>query len=389
MTVGRAVADGRLPLPLVVVTILAVAAGLVPMMVFGNRTALLVGTAGVILASVFIAIRHPRICWLLAVASLPVTMAWSISASGVSISVPLEILAGALAPSLLLTLFHDPHSIRRLLLHPLSMALGFQFAWMTGATVFSADPVVSAKALAVRVVYLTVFYIGGFLFLDRTRTGHDTDPLRITTMTVLFLAIPTTLWALASHAPFGFARKESYEIAQPFFLNHTEYATVLVVWLCLSMGLRETAQKRHRALLIPLVILLLAAVLTSGARSAWIALVAALVTLVVLRFRPDPWKTAAVAALLGLAFGVSTVGLSSRSPDNRAPSGQTIAQIPTQGSLFALDLLGDESSTERLNRWHSAIRMLRDRPLFGFGPSTYERTYGTYQHHLVVLKRVE
>ena len=39
----------------------------------------------------------------------------------------------------------------------------------------------------------------------------------------------------------------------------------------------------------------------------------------------------------------------------------------------------DQSNLERINRWSCAIRMWKDKPLFGFGPGTYQFEYGRYQ----------
>jgi len=40
----------------------------------------------------------------------------------------------------------------------------------------------------------------------------------------------------------------------------------------------------------------------------------------------------------------------------------------------------DNSNLERINRWQSAFRMFNERPVFGFGPGTYQFEYGPYQH---------
>jgi O-antigen ligase len=39
----------------------------------------------------------------------------------------------------------------------------------------------------------------------------------------------------------------------------------------------------------------------------------------------------------------------------------------------------DESNLERINRWNSAIRMFREKPVFGHGPGTYSFRYAPYQ----------
>jgi O-antigen ligase len=379
MTAGRAAADASSP-HLLAIALMAAVAVLVPMIVFGSSIAFFVLAAGAVPAALFLVVRHPRTSWLLMVAGLPITMTVPIATTRANLSIPLEVLAGFLAPLLLFALLRDPRPVRRLLLHPLSIALGFQLAWMTAATFFSTDPTVSIKALAVRVVYLTVFYLGGFVVLDRA-CKPGSHPVQSTTTAVLFLAGPTALWALARHAPFGFARRESYEVAQPFFSNHTEYATVLVVWLCLAVALLKNSSKRHSRRLTLLLSVLGAAVVFAGARSAWIALLAALATLVALQFKPNPRKTVMVAALIMLVTCTSILGLSKCHMEGRLHPEETALRNRAIERLLMFDLLVDESSLERLNRWHSAARMLRDRLLFGFGPATYEKTYGRYQQH--------
>ena len=39
----------------------------------------------------------------------------------------------------------------------------------------------------------------------------------------------------------------------------------------------------------------------------------------------------------------------------------------------------DASNLERINRWNSAIRMFKDRPILGHGPGTYMFLYAPYQ----------
>ncbi|HLG34688.1 MAG TPA: O-antigen ligase family protein, partial [Bacteroidia bacterium] len=39
----------------------------------------------------------------------------------------------------------------------------------------------------------------------------------------------------------------------------------------------------------------------------------------------------------------------------------------------------DASNKERLNRWKSAMRMFNERPVFGWGPGTYQFKYAPYQ----------
>jgi O-antigen ligase len=39
----------------------------------------------------------------------------------------------------------------------------------------------------------------------------------------------------------------------------------------------------------------------------------------------------------------------------------------------------DASNLERLNRWNAALRLFEERPIFGWGPGTYQFVYAPYQ----------
>jgi putative inorganic carbon (HCO3(-)) transporter len=43
------------------------------------------------------------------------------------------------------------------------------------------------------------------------------------------------------------------------------------------------------------------------------------------------------------------------------------------------NITNDYSNVERLNRWNCAVRMFKERPVFGYGPGTYMFKYAPYQ----------
>jgi len=44
------------------------------------------------------------------------------------------------------------------------------------------------------------------------------------------------------------------------------------------------------------------------------------------------------------------------------------------------NITSDASNLERINRWHAALRMFKERPLVGWGPGTYQFQYAPYQY---------
>jgi O-antigen ligase len=43
------------------------------------------------------------------------------------------------------------------------------------------------------------------------------------------------------------------------------------------------------------------------------------------------------------------------------------------------NISSDASNLERINRWASALRLFEERPIFGWGPGTYQFVYAPYQ----------
>jgi O-antigen ligase len=43
------------------------------------------------------------------------------------------------------------------------------------------------------------------------------------------------------------------------------------------------------------------------------------------------------------------------------------------------NISSDASNLERINRWASALRLFQERPIFGWGPGTYQFVYAPYQ----------
>jgi O-antigen ligase len=55
-------------------------------------------------------------------------------------------------------------------------------------------------------------------------------------------------------------------------------------------------------------------------------------------------------------------------------SGQLVEHLRSISNITT-----DASNVERLNRWNAAFGMIEDRPVFGWGPGTYQFVYAGYQ----------
>jgi putative inorganic carbon (hco3(-)) transporter len=124
-----------------------------------------------------------------------------------------------------------------------------------------------------------------------------------------------------------------------------------------------------------LIFLFVIALIFSYTRAAWISLILAfgffLGMFIKLRLR-------IIFTIIGVLVGIFflfkteiTISLERNRQDSSKNLSKHIKSITNISS--------DASNMERINRWKCAVRMFKERPLFGFGPGTYMFKYAPYQ----------
>lgn len=318
----------------------------------------------------------PATAWWLAILLFPWSLPLPVGATGFEIAVPLEPM---LLVAALLLPFH-PAAVPRLraaLRHPAVLVALAIPAWMAIASTVAADPLVALKGTLVRTLHLSVVFLGGLVVLPA-----GSFPLLVLPLALSFL--PFSLLVLARRGADRFDPAASYESAHPFFSNRIDLAAplaiLLVVLLVLLAARREVVgwSRGERGLAVAATAVAIATLLLLGARAPLPATVAGLATFGLLA-APVARACAAAAALLAAGLLLGTVGLvAARATllESPPPTRSTPAALePLRRPLDALD----ESTTERLNRWAAAARMTAERPLAGFGPANFERSYGPFQ----------
>jgi len=121
--------------------------------------------------------------------------------------------------------------------------------------------------------------------------------------------------------------------------------------------------------------LLLTGLIFSYSRAAWISVIAAVGVYFAIRMG---MKVKWMVLLFGVAVSAFFVYQSDvlyKLGKNKQDSSYDIAgQVKSISNIST-----DASNLERLNRWASAIRMFKERPLLGCGPGTYQFLYASYQ----------
>ncbi|MEO8068213.1 MAG: O-antigen ligase family protein [Flavobacteriales bacterium] len=255
--------------------------------------------------------------------------------------------------------------------HPVTWAICAHLIWMAVCCIPSTDPLVSVKFLTARLWFVTVMYFVA------TKLFEDTGNMqRFLWLYVLALSI-VVVYTLVNHAQHGFAQDPAHWVMSPFFKDHTSYGAILAFIIPFGFAaVRMPGWSRTRRIIaLVLLVLLMTGLVFSYTRAAWVSLVASVVVFLIMKWRVPGW-------LVGLGTLVSLVGyfiyqdqLTMTLERNRDESSDDLAEHVSSIS----NISSDASNLERLNRWHSAMRMFADRPLFGFGPGTYMFEYAPYQ----------
>lgn len=261
---------------------------------------------------------------------------------------------------------------RKILSHSISIVSICILVWSLITSLTSTLPVVSLKSFITKLWFFAGFYL---LAAEIFR-----KPGRIRNYFLAYITgmIPVAIYYLIRMWQAGMVnQKAAYTAVRPFFNDHTSFGAALAFCIPLIIyfiSIKETS-RILRGFLMVILLLFSAAFIFSYSRAAWLSLgISALVTsILILKIS---WKIVFPAALISVfILAMTWSGLMIRVNENRQESSDDI-----RSHLQSIaNIRSDASNMERINRWNSAMRMFRERPLFGWGPATYQFRYAPFQ----------
>jgi putative inorganic carbon (HCO3(-)) transporter len=261
---------------------------------------------------------------------------------------------------------------RSILNHPVTYAVSFYLFWMLITSVTSTIPLVSFKFLLARVWFIMVYYLLAIIIF------RDTNNIRTFILCYTLPMLIVITYAIFRHFSFGlFDKKAAHFVMNPFFRDHTSYGAILAM---LFFALGGLVLNKKRDFLFQMMIwgtwvLVIVALILSYTRAAWISVFVSLgvLTMVLLRIK---LRYIFLVGILGFVYMTDQrTTIIHKMEKNRQTSSATLSEHVKSIS----NITTDESNLERLNRWNSAFRMFRERPVFGWGPGTYMFKYAPYQ----------
>lgn len=268
-------------------------------------------------------------------------------------------------------LLYEGNYDKKITRHPITIIIFCMFLWMIVTTITSELPVVSIKFFVSRLWFIVPSFFFCILLFKQ--------PKNIDRFIWLYMAglLVIVVYTILNHAKNGFDGDSAHWVMTPFYNDHTAYGAVLSIYLILALTylFLPGIKPRRKLLIVAVALILGAALFLSFCRAAWLSVIVAmgvlLCVLLRIKFR---WILTISIVLVGTFFAFQHRIIDFLEQNKQDASGDFIENVQSITNIST-----DASNLERINRWQSALRLFNERPIFGWGPGTYQFVYAPYQ----------
>ncbi len=291
---------------------------------------------------------------------------------GLGLSLPTEPIIFGIMVIFILKQLHQANFDKKVLRHPITIAIIVNLVWITVTVITSDIPIVSFKFLVSRLWFVISFYFLG------TQLFKQYSNIKIFIWLYIIPFAVILVYTLYNHAQVNFDEQIANYIMSPFYNDHTIYGAMLAMFfpvlLFFTMNKKYSGSIRFAAML--LLIIYIIALIFSYTRAAWVSLAVAFAAYILLLLKVK-FRTVliAFAAVITLAFVYQTEIVMKLEKNRQDASQDFDKHIESISNIST-----DASNLERINRWNAAFRMFHERPMFGWGPGTYSFEYAPFQH---------
>ena len=290
---------------------------------------------------------------------------------GLGVSLPTEpMMFGVLLMFIANLIFENKYD-KQLSNHPVSYVIYMGLLWMLLTAFTSELPIVSIKYIVSRLWFVVPFYFLAALIFRKMANIRKFFWLYLSALMIV------VLYTLAVHSQYGFNEEAGHWVMSPFYNDHTAYGAALAMFVPVAVGFifYPGSNKTNRMFAVFALLILTAGLIFSYGRAAWLSVAAAfgIFVLVVLRIK-FYWVAIATTIFLG-GFILFQQQIFDKLEKNKQDSSENFVEHIRSMS----NISSDASNLERINRWQAAIRLFDERPVFGWGPGTYQFVYAPFQ----------
>lgn len=290
---------------------------------------------------------------------------------GLGVSLPTEPLMFGVLLLFMANLIFESKYDRKIANHPISYVIYLSLFWMLITTMTSEMPVVSIKYMLARLWFVIPFYfVAALLFRKKSN-------IRLFLWLYIIAMVVVVLYTIVQHSEYGFEEEAGHWVMSPFYNDHTAYGAALALFFPVIVGFifYPGASRRNRILSVIVFVVFTVGLILSFGRAAWISVVVAFGVFVIIMLKIRfYWLAMVVTVVFSVLFIFQQQIIDRLEKNKQDSSANYIEHIQ---SIY--NITSDASNLERINRWQAALRMYEDRPVFGWGPGTYQFMYAPYQ----------
>jgi len=302
----------------------------------------------------------------------PLSIEFANKKINIGLSIPAELLMILLTILFFIRLIYDVRLERKIVFHPISILIYFYLFWMLITSITSEIPLVSFKFLASKIWFVIACY---FFVIQLIKNNFNKIIIFINCYAVALSIV--IFYATAKLALSGFAKHGMHWIMHPFYNDHTAYGAAIAFFIPLVVALLAVDGKTfwRKIYYIVLIVILFTGLYFSFCRAAWLSIILAFCIFAVIKLRIKfSWLVIGCAILFSTLYYFSDDILYRMGRNTQDSSGDFSEHITSISNIST-----DASNVERLNRWVAAFGMIEERPVFGWGPGTYQFLYAGYQ----------
>ena len=261
---------------------------------------------------------------------------------------------------------------RRIIRHPLSIMILIYLLWHLVTVCTSTLPLVSLKCWVASLWFILPFFFLGILLFKDTRNIYRFCFLYMIPFAALII------FTLVKHSAYNFDQHIGNGIMNPFFNDHTSYGAAIAMFIPFLIGfaLNKEIKALWRIVSVVLLVIFTTGLIFSYTRAAWISLVGALGMYLILKLKIN---NKIIFAILIVGIGGYALFQDKILMDLERNKVESSTDF-TKHIKSISNITSDASNLERINRWNCAIRMFKEKPIFGWGPGTYQFNYAPFQH---------
>jgi O-antigen ligase len=308
---------------------------------------------------------------LLIVFATPLAIDISSYDANLSVSLPTEpLMFGVLIIFVVKILGGFPYD-RRVMSHPLTLAILLNLTWILITTFTSELPIVSLKYFVSRLWFVIPFFFVGVILFRKFSNTKRFIWLYVAAMLIVIV------YTLVRHSQYGFNEVTGHWVMSPFYNDHTAYGAAIAMFVPFIFGFifDKSYSFSMRATAFIVFLILMLAIILSYSRAAWISVIAALlvyfIILLKIKFK---WLLSTFVVLIVFFFTFQHQILEVLERNEQDSSTDFVEHVQ---SIY--NISSDASNLERINRWQAGLRMFRERPFLGWGPGTYQFLYAPFQ----------